>query len=61
MARNISSGGQYFAEGTEVRLYGTERSRTIEIVAVALPTVQVPEITLVQGFAATQTTTPGSR
>ena len=26
--RNISSGGQYFADGAEVSLYGTERSRT---------------------------------
>ena len=59
--RNISSGGQYFADGTEVRLYGTERSRTLEIVAAAPPAARVPEIT-VRGFEATQTTTtPGPR
>ena len=58
--RNISSGGQYFADGAEVRLYGTERSRTLEIVASAPPAARVPEIT-VQGFEATQTTTPGAR
>ena len=58
--RNISSGGQYFADGAEVRLYGTERSRTLEVIATAPPAVRVPEIT-VQGFEATQTTTPASR
>jgi hypothetical protein len=33
--RTISSGGQYFANGAEVRLYGTEQTRTLEIVATA--------------------------
>lgn len=43
--RNISSGGQYFADGAEVRLYGTERARTLEIVATPPPAVSVPETT----------------
>jgi hypothetical protein len=43
--RNISSGGQYFADRAEVRLYGTERSRTLEIVATAPPEHRTPEIT----------------
>jgi hypothetical protein len=35
--RTISSGGQYLAEGAEVRLYGTEGARTLEIIGTALP------------------------
>ena len=35
VGRTISSGGQYFADGAEVRLYGTEQTRTLEIVAAA--------------------------
>jgi hypothetical protein len=31
--RNISTGGQYFARGAELRLYGTQRATTLEIVA----------------------------
>ena len=31
--RNIESGGQYFANGAEARLYGTKGDRTLEIVA----------------------------
>jgi hypothetical protein len=42
--RTISSGGQYPAEGAEVRLYGTEQTRTLEIVATAPPN-RGPEIT----------------
>ncbi len=54
--RNVSSGGQYFADGAEVRLYGTEGSRTLEIVASHPPAARVPEIT-VQGLETTQPTT----
>jgi hypothetical protein len=39
--RNLSSGGQYSADGAEVRLYGVEGSRTLEIVATAPPPVDV--------------------
>jgi hypothetical protein len=35
---NISSGGQYLAEGAELKLYGTEGARTLEIVGTAPPT-----------------------
>ena len=45
VGRNISSGGQYFADGAEVRLYGTEVSRTLEIVASAPPAIFSPETT----------------
>ena len=44
VGRTISSGGQYFADGAEVRLYGTEQMRTLEIVATAAPD-QSPEFT----------------
>ncbi len=44
VGRTISSGGQYFANGAEVRLYGTEQTRTLEIVATAVPE-QAPEVT----------------
>ena len=44
VGRTISSGGQYFASGAEVRLYGTEQTRTLEIVATAAPE-QAPEVT----------------
>jgi hypothetical protein len=42
--RTISSGGQYLADGAEVRMYGTEQTRTLEIVATA-PPEQGPEFT----------------
>jgi len=42
--RSISSGGQYFAGGAEIRLYGTEQTRTLEIVATAAPD-RIPEFT----------------
>ena len=45
VGRTISSGGQYFAEVAEVRLYGTEGSRTLEIVASAPPAISSPETT----------------
>ena len=45
VGRTISSGGQYFADGAEVRLYGTEESRTLEIVASAPPVISNPETT----------------
>jgi hypothetical protein len=45
VGRTISSGGQYFDEGAELRLYGTEEVRTLEIVATAPPEEQGPEIT----------------
>jgi hypothetical protein len=44
VGRTISSGGQYFAGGAEIRLYGTEQTRTLEIVATASPD-RTPEIT----------------
>jgi hypothetical protein len=44
VGRTISAGGQYFADGAEVRLYGTEQTRTLEIVATAPPD-QIPEFT----------------
>jgi hypothetical protein len=44
VVRTVSSGGQYFADGAEVRLYGTEQTRTLEIVATAPPD-QIPEVT----------------
>lgn len=44
VGRTISSGGQYFADGAEVRLYGTDQTRTLEIVATA-PPEQIPEVT----------------
>jgi hypothetical protein len=34
---NIASGGQYLAEGAELKLYGTEGARTLEIVGTASP------------------------
>jgi hypothetical protein len=34
---NISSGGQYLAEGAQLKLYGTEGARTMEIVGTASP------------------------
>ena len=43
VGRNIESGGQYFADGVEVRLYGTEGGRTGEIVATAPPEVRSSE------------------
>ncbi len=45
VGRTISSGGQYFTDGAEVRLYGTEQTRTLEIVATASPLDQIPEVT----------------
>jgi|SRR5215207_3692784 len=43
--RTISSEGQYVAEGVEVRLYGTEGARTLEIVGTAPTPVEGPETT----------------
>jgi hypothetical protein len=37
--RTISSGGQYSTDVAEVRLYGTEKTRTLEIVANTLSIV----------------------
>ena len=45
VGRNIASGGQYFTDGAEVRLYGTEGSRTLEIVANVPPAISNPETT----------------
>jgi hypothetical protein len=44
VGENISSGGGYSAEGAELRLYGTEGARTLEIVAtgLALDTITEP-------------------
>jgi hypothetical protein len=44
VGRTISSGSQYFANGAEIRLYGTEQTRTLEIVATAPPR-RIPEFT----------------
>jgi hypothetical protein len=44
VGRTISSGGQNFADGVEVRLYGSGQTRTLEIVATAPPN-RGPEIT----------------
>jgi hypothetical protein len=41
---NISSGRQYVADGVEVRFYGTEEARTLEVVGTLL-TARVPEDT----------------
>ena len=41
VGRNVSSGGQYVGDGFELRLYGTEQARTLEIVATGPPTSQV--------------------
>ena len=43
--RTICSGGQYVAEGAEVRLYGTEGARTLQIVGTAPTLVEDSEIT----------------
>jgi hypothetical protein len=43
--RNISTGGQYSAGGAELRLYGTQQARTLEIVASGLPTGPSAELT----------------
>jgi hypothetical protein len=43
VGENLSSGGGYSAEGAELRLYGTEGARTLEIVATGLPSDIVPE------------------
>ncbi len=42
VSRNIKSGGQYFADGAEVRLYGTPGDRTLEVVATGLPAERIP-------------------
>jgi hypothetical protein len=40
---NVSSGGGYSAEGAELKLYGTEGARTLEITVTGLPSDIVPE------------------
>jgi hypothetical protein len=63
VGRTISSGGQYFADGAEVRLYGTEQTRTLEIVATAPPdriselTDLVPEVPDLRSPEITEQTT----
>jgi hypothetical protein len=37
VGENISSGGGYSAKGAELKLYGTEEARTLEIVATGVP------------------------
>jgi hypothetical protein len=52
--RNIESGGQYFADGAEVRFYGTPGDRTLEIVATPSPADRGPvtvEVTTDRGTA----------
>ena len=56
VGRTISSGGQYFADGAEVRLYGAGQTRTLEIVATAPPN-QIPESTDLHSPEITQQTT----
>ncbi len=51
--RSISSGGQYLSNGAEVRLYGTEGIRTLEIIASASPAVD-------QGTETTERATEGT-
>jgi len=43
VGENISSGGEYSAEGTSLKLYGSEGARTLEIVATGLPSDIVPK------------------
>lgn len=43
IGENITSGGGYSAEGVELKLYGTEGARTLEIVATGLPSDIVSE------------------
>ena len=63
VGRSISSGGQYFADGAEVRLYGTEETRTLEIVATAPPdpilesTDSVPKGPEIRSIETTEQTT----
>ncbi len=42
VSRNIESGGQYFADGAEARLYGTPGDRTLEVVATPSPADRGP-------------------
>jgi hypothetical protein len=44
LGQNISSAGGYSAEGAELKLYGIEGARTLEIVATGLPSDIVPEL-----------------
>jgi hypothetical protein len=43
VGENVSSGGGYSAEGAELKLYGTEGARTLEITVTGLPSDIVPE------------------
>jgi hypothetical protein len=43
IGENVSSGGGYSAEGVELKLYGTESVRTLEIVATGLASDMVTE------------------
>lgn len=56
VGRNLYSGGQYFAEGAEVRLYGTEGNRTLDIVASAPPVSRSPETTTNQSSRVAEAT-----
>ena len=58
--RSISSGGQYFSNGAEVRLYGTEVIRTLEIIASAPAEDQGTETTEGVTEGTTERTTNGS-
>ena len=57
VGRNLSSGGQYFVDGAEVRLYGTEGNRTLDIVARAPPVSRIPETTTNQSSRTGEETT----
>ncbi len=43
VVENVSSGGGYSAEGAELKLYGSQGARTLEIVGTGLPSEVVPE------------------
>jgi hypothetical protein len=43
IGENVSSGGGYSAEGAELKLYGIDGARTLEIVATGLPSDIVTE------------------
>lgn len=55
--RNISSGGEYRAEGTNLRLYGTEEEKTLEIVGTTPPTDQKSTETTMRPPETTKSTT----
>ena len=57
VGRNLSSGGHYFTDGAEVKLYGTEGTRTLDIAASAPPASRSPETTTNQSSRVAEATT----